>query len=78
MIFQSEKTEKEEHMISYLGSLMQEQVADEEFRIAKAAAKKEAKLFQEELFKNLKKQKDIEAMNEFRKETVSCFNCFEF
>ena len=64
-------------MISYLGSLMKEQATDEEFRIAKAAAKREAKLFQEELFKNLKQQKDIQSMNEFRKETVSLF-CFVF
>ena len=56
---------------------MKEQATDEEFRIAKAAAKREAKLFQEELFKNLKQQKDIQSMNEFRKETVSLF-CFVF
>jgi hypothetical protein len=58
-------------MISYLGSLLKEKATDEEFRIAKAAAKREAQLFQEELFKNLKQQKDIQSMNEFRKETVS-------
>lgn len=57
-------------MVSYLGSLLKEQVQDEEFRIAKAAAKVEAKLFQEELMKNLKQQKDIDAMNAYRKETV--------
>ena len=57
-------------MVSYLGSLMKEKVTDEEFRIAKAASKREAALFQEELFKNLKKQKDILSMNEHRKETV--------
>lgn len=63
-------------MVSYLGSLMKDQVTDEEFRIAKAAAKREAKLFQDELFKNLKQQKDIESIAIFRKDTVILIHIF--
>lgn len=55
---------------------MKDQVTDEEFRIAKAAAKREAKLFQEELFKNLKQQKDIESIAIFRKDTVILIHIF--
>ena len=64
-------------MVSYLGSLMKDQVTDEEFRIAKAAAKREAKLFQDELFKNLKQQKDIESIAIFRKDTVILIEIFK-
>ena len=55
---------------------MKDQVTDEEFRIAKAAAKREAKLFQDELFKNLKQQKDIESIAIFRKDTVILIHIF--
>lgn len=57
-------------MLSYLGGLLKDQVQDEDFRIAKQVAKQEAKLAQEEFFKEMKYKKEIGEINQYRYETV--------
>ena len=49
---------------------LKEKDNDEDFRIAKALAKKEAKEYNEEVRKNLKYEQDMHAINLHRKETV--------
>jgi hypothetical protein len=66
-----DKQEKTEKMLAYLGSLLKQQVADEDFRIAKAVAQNEAKLAQEEYYKELKYRKEINEIEQYRLETVS-------
>ena len=67
-----EKEENREKMMSYLGSLLTQQVADEDFRIAKAVAKNEAKLAQEEYEKYMRATKELKEINDYRLQTVSC------
>jgi hypothetical protein len=57
-------------MLSYLGSLLKQQTEDEEFRIANEVAKNEAKLFQEEQFKDMKFKREMAEINKHRIETV--------
>ena len=57
-------------MISYLGTILKEKDTDEDFRIAKAMAKTEAKQYKEEIFKNLKYEKDMHEINLYRKEAM--------
>jgi hypothetical protein len=57
--------------MSYLGSLFKQQVADEDFRIAKAVQKSEAKLAQEEYFKEMKNRRERAEINQYRLDTVS-------
>lgn len=66
-----DKQEKTEKMLAYLGSLLKEQVADEDFRIAKAVAQNEAKLAHEEYYKELKYRKEISEIDQYRLEIVS-------
>jgi hypothetical protein len=66
-----EKQEKAEKMLAYLGSLLKTQVADEDFRIAKAVSQNEAKLAQEEYFKEMKFRNDCNEINQYRIDTVS-------
>ena len=65
-----EKEEQKEKMISYLGTMLKEKDTDEDFRIAKAMAKTEAKQYKEEIFKNLKYEKDMHEINLYRKEAI--------
>lgn len=65
-----EKQEKNEKMMAYLGSLLKTQVADEDFRIAKAVSQNEAKLAQEEYFKEMKSRKEQNETNQYRLETI--------
>jgi hypothetical protein len=68
------KQKKEEHrerMMAYLGSLLKQQVEDEDFRIAKAVQKQEAKRAQEEHDKELKFKKDLEEIHKHRVDTVN-------
>lgn len=53
-----------------LGAMLKTQVEDEEFRIAKAVAKNEAKLAQEELFKEMKYRKELGEIHKHRIDTV--------
>lgn len=57
-------------MMSYLGTLLKQQVADEDFRIAKAVAKNEAKMAQEEYEKFMRAQKELKEINDYRLETM--------
>ena len=57
-------------MMSYLGSLLKQQVADEDFRIAKAVAKNEAKMAQEQYEKFMRAQKELKEINDYRLETI--------
>ena len=63
-------------MMSYLGTLLKQQVADEDFRIAKAVAKNEAKLAQEEYEKYMRAQKELKEINDYRLHTVSYLYLF--
>jgi hypothetical protein len=67
-----DKQENTEKMLAYLGSLLKEQVADEDFRIAKAVAQNEAKLAQQEYYNELKYKNEINEINHYRLQTV-CF-----
>lgn len=69
-MFFREKEENKEKMMSYLGSLLKQQVADEDFRIAKAVAKNEAKMAQEEYEKFMRAQKELKEINDYRLETI--------
>lgn len=60
-----------------LGTMLKTQVEDEEFRIAKTVAKNEAKLAQEELFKEMKLRKELAEIHKHRLDTV-CFCLFNF
>ena len=62
--------------MSYLGTLLKQQVADEDFRIAKAVAKNEAKLAQEEYEKYMRAQKELKEINDYRLHTVSYLDLF--
>lgn len=57
-------------MISKIGLQLKEKDNDEDFRIAKALAKKEAKEYNDEIMKNLKYERDMHAINLHRKETM--------
>ena len=64
---------KEEHrdaMMAYLGSLLKMQVEDEEFRIAKAVEKQEAKRAKEENDKEAKFRNELEEINKHRIDTI--------
>ena len=65
-----EKEDNREKMLSYIGSLMKEEVADEEFRIAKAVARQEARLAAEEQFKEDKFRREIGEIHKHRIDTV--------
>ena len=65
-----QKEENRERILSYLGSLLKQQVEDEEFRIAKAVEKQDAKRAQEERDKELKFTKEMEEINQHRVNTV--------
>lgn len=58
-------------MIAYLGSLLKQQEADEDTRIAKAVAKREAKIAQEEREKMEKAYKMQVSIAKHREDTVS-------
>ena len=58
-------------MLAYLGSLLKEQSADEDLRIAKTVSKQEAKLLQEEYFKEMKYRKDLMEIKQHREEMVN-------
>ena len=70
LIYFREKQAQREKMIAYLGSLLKEQEADEDTRIAKALAKREAKLAQEEREKYEKALKMNAEIHKHRIETV--------
>ena len=57
--------------MSYLGSLLQQQVQDEDSRIAKEVAQNEAKLLQEEQLKEKKFRQTVAEINQHRIHTVS-------
>ncbi|CAF0783083.1 unnamed protein product [Brachionus calyciflorus] len=65
-----EKEDRREKIMANLGSMLKTQVEDEEFRIAKAVAKNEAKLAQEELFKEMKFRKELAEIHQHRIETI--------
>ena len=58
-------------MIAYLGTLLKQQEADEDTRIAKALEKREAKLIQEEREKYEKSLKMNAEIHKHRIQTVS-------
>ncbi len=57
-------------MLSKIGLQLKEKDSDEDFRIAKALAKREAKEYNEEILKNLKYERDQHEINLYRKETM--------
>jgi hypothetical protein len=65
-----EKQAHKEKMIAYLGTLLKQQEADEDSRIAKALSKREAKLAQEEREKMIKALKMNAEISKHRIETV--------
>lgn len=65
-----EKEEQKERMISKIGLQLKEKDNDEDFRIAKALARKEAKEYNEEIRKNLKYEQDMHQIHLHRKETM--------
>lgn len=65
-----EKDEQKEKMIAKIGMSLRDKDTDEDFRIAKAVARKEAKDYNEELVKNLKYQRDMHQIHQYRKETI--------
>lgn len=68
--FEREKEDRREKIMANLGSLLKTQVEDEEFRIAKAIAKNEAKLAQEQMFKEMKFRKELAEIHQHRMDTV--------
>lgn len=66
------KEERQEKIMANLGAMLKTQVEDEEFRIAKTVAKNQAKLAQEEFFKEMKLRKELAEIHQHRLETV-CF-----
>jgi hypothetical protein len=68
--FPREKQAQREKMIAYLGSLLKQQEADEDTRIAKALEKRELKLAQEEREKYEKALKMNAEIHKHRIETV--------
>lgn len=58
-------------MMASLGSLLNQKVDDEDFRIGKAVAKNEAKLAQEEKFKEMKFRREMAEIYQHRMETVN-------
>jgi hypothetical protein len=65
-----EKDEQKERMLAKIGMQLKEKDTDEDFRIAKALAKREAKEYNEEIVKNLKYERDQHEINLYRKETI--------
>lgn len=65
-----EKDDKKERMIAKIGLQLKDKDTDEDFRIAKALAKREAKEYNEELVKNLKNEKEMHEIHLYRKETM--------
>lgn len=65
-----EKDERTERMIAKIGMQLKEKDNDEDFRIAKAQAKREAKQYNEEIIKNLKYERDMHQIHMHRKETM--------
>lgn len=65
-----EKEEQKERLISKIGVQLKEKDNDEDFRIAKDLAKKEAKEYNEEIRKNLKYEQDMHKIHLHRKETM--------
>jgi hypothetical protein len=68
-----QKEDHRERMMSYLGSLLKQQVEDEDFRIAKAVEKQENKRAKEEREKELKFKREIDEIAKHRIDTVSLF-----
>lgn len=58
-------------MQAYLGTLLKQQVEDEDFRIAKEVAKNEAKLLKEEQFKDAKFRREMAEIHKHRIDTVN-------
>lgn len=65
-----EKEDQKERMISKIGLQLKDKDNDEDFRIAKALARKEAKEYNEEVRKNLKYEQDMHQIHLYRKETM--------
>lgn len=57
-------------MLAYLGSLLKQQAEDEDFRIAKEVAKREARVQEEEQLKEKKFRQAMAEINQHRLETV--------
>lgn len=65
-----QKEEQTERMIAKIGMQLKEKDNDEDFRIAKALAKREAKEYNDEIMKNLKYERDLHQIQLHRKETM--------
>ena len=65
-----EKLAKRERMMAYIGSMMKQQVSDEDFRIAKALAKLQAKQLQEEHYKEQKVRQELTDIHRHRQQTI--------
>lgn len=76
MFDNNKKRKKEDHrerMLAYLGSLLKQQVEDEDFRIAKEVAKNEARTLEEERLKEQKFKEAMDSINKHRIDTVNFF-----
>jgi hypothetical protein len=58
-------------MMSLLGAMMKSEIAEEDFRIAKAKAKAEARTLAEEKFKEDKFNREMKEIHEHRNEIVT-------
>lgn len=67
---QKEKEENREKMMALLGAMMKSEVAEEDFRIAKAKAKTEARVLAEEKFKEDKFNREMKEIREHRSEIM--------
>lgn len=65
-----EKEEGREKMMALLGAMMKTEVAEEDFRIAKAKAKAEARLLAEENFKEEKFKREMNEIHKHRMEII--------
>lgn len=79
-MFDNKKRKKEDHrerMLAYLGSLLKQQVEDEDFRIAKEVAKNEARTLEEERLKEQKFKEAMDSINKHRIDTVNFFYIYK-
>ena len=64
--------------MALLGAMMKSEVAEEDFRIAKAKAKAEARVLAEEKFKEEKFNREMKEIHEHRSEIVIILASFFF